>query len=689
MMKKLTLTAIYIFTCLFSRAQTTSTAQWLRHACVESFSGSIFGDAIASDNLGNSYNAGFLNTVTIYMDTMARPVFPHKNYLNKYNAAGERLWTKSFGGTSPNTFVQITRMKCDDAGNVYMCGTLSGATSTETFSFGTTVYERNGGFIVKFDPNGNEVWSIVESSLGFPGERHITFNDMDIANNKIYLCGYTSFGTFNWGALNFTGNNPQNAFITQVDDNGNILLAEFIDPNTTCEAWGIAVSKLTNSVFIVGQQIDATGMNIDGHTLSLIAGATNSFILKMDNTFTAQWLKGGVTYLNPAAVVGTGVKCLKQVELDKFDNLYMIGNGNGDLTSFGSLSFIHNTTTNFMQDVYLLKYTSSGTEQWLKFGHSASNDVVNDLVVDQWGDAIIAVGSGSNTFSGFIFDTNTLPTGTLTFSGLVKYAPNGNLIYTKSFHENQFFRKMSMGNDSTFFVTGTGLQYAFPFDTITTVTSCENPGGSGANSGKMIISKFNDPTYIIGRNMVTILPVSILSVKAYQQNSGINVEWVTATEINVSSYEVEKATDGLQFVTIGNVPARNNNGGANTNYTYFDANPSVGNNYYRIKSVDNDGRTKYTQVINVKIGTGKNIFTVAPNPVQGNTINLQLQGVDKGLLVLTMYNNGGQQVFSKFINHAGGSATQTINIGNIAKGIYQLHITGASSSRTVKTVLIQ
>ena len=47
------------------------------------------------------------------------------------------------------------------------------------------------------------------------------------------------------------------------------------------------------------------------------------------------------------------------------------------------------------------------------------------------------------------------------------------------------------------------------------------------------------------------LPVYFISVKAYQQSSGINVEWVTATEINVDRYEIEKSTTGLQFVAVG------------------------------------------------------------------------------------------------------------------------------------------
>jgi len=179
------------------------------------------------------------------------------------------------------------------------------------------------------------------------------------------------------------------------------------------------------------------------------------------------------------------------------------------------------------------------------------------------------------------------------------------------------------------------------------------------------------------------LPVSITSLKAYQRNTGIQVEWNTANETNMSSYEVEKSVDGTGFNKAGTITAI-----GSSNYSWFDASPVNGNNYYRIKMVDKNGATKFTQIVNVKIGGIKNIFTVVGNPVKNKTLVLQLESVEKGNYTVAIYNNLGQLVTNKTIVHNGGSATETIGLGNILTGTYQLSITG-SHMKEMRTIIVE
>ncbi|WP_207495447.1 T9SS type A sorting domain-containing protein [Aridibaculum aurantiacum] len=168
----------------------------------------------------------------------------------------------------------------------------------------------------------------------------------------------------------------------------------------------------------------------------------------------------------------------------------------------------------------------------------------------------------------------------------------------------------------------------------------------------------------------TTLPVAYASVKAYQKNSGVQVEWNVATEVNTNQYEVEKSVNGTTFSKAGNVVA--NGTGA---YSWFDAQPSSGANYYRIKAIDNNGAGKLSQVVSVKIGGTKAGISIYPNPVEGNVLNLQLNNLAAGVYELRLYNNLGQQVMVRNIKHAGGSATQTINLTDaVGAGIYQLQL---------------
>ena len=80
-------------------------------------------------------------------------------------------------------------------------------------------------------------------------------------------------------------------------------------------------------------------------------------------------------------------------------------------------------------------------------------------------------------------------------------------------------------------------------------------------------------------------------------------------------------------------------------------------------------------------------LTRGPYLQAGKQIQLQLDGVDKGIYTLKVYSNIGQLLTSKTIEHGGGSATETIALGSVAKGSYQLQITGSNTTVT-KTILI-
>jgi len=177
-----------------------------------------------------------------------------------------------------------------------------------------------------------------------------------------------------------------------------------------------------------------------------------------------------------------------------------------------------------------------------------------------------------------------------------------------------------------------------------------------------------------------ILPLTFTSVKAYQQSSAIKVDWKTENELNLKLYTVEKSTDGKQFspisnITPGNLPANS--------YSWTDAFPAEGNNYYRVRSKDINDEISYTEVLKVYSGRMRGDIRVFPNPVTDNTIHLQIANQPEGLYEVKLINNSGQAVMTKQIQHAGGNNTETIRPAqHIPKGIYQLEITRPDGSKT-------
>jgi hypothetical protein len=199
-------------------------------------------------------------------------------------------------------------------------------------------------------------------------------------------------------------------------------------------------------------------------------------------------------------------------------------------------------------------------------------------------------------------------------------------------------------------------------------------GGSSDNSAQGAAWVFKN---------ASTLPVTLTSLHAFQKNTGIQVEWNTQTETNLFSYEVEKSSNGSTFTKAGTVTAK----GLST-YNWFDASPINGSNYYRLKMMDKDGSFKYSSTVNVKIGSIKNVFTIAGNPIKNNKLVLQMENVEKGSYALSIYNNAGQLMMNRTIVHKGGSATQTVHLGNLSAGSYQLSIVG-KDVKASKTVMVE
>jgi hypothetical protein len=164
------------------------------------------------------------------------------------------------------------------------------------------------------------------------------------------------------------------------------------------------------------------------------------------------------------------------------------------------------------------------------------------------------------------------------------------------------------------------------------------------------------------------LPVNLTSFTASKQASGIQLNWSTASESNSDRFEVEKSTDGINFITATSVKAAGNSD-TKLNYTAIDANPAEGLNYYRLRQVDKDGKSKYYQVVSIQwVNEAKALVTLAPQPMV-NTMTVKIKAsVTNGSF--TMYTLTGREVRSYPVNTAGGTTTIQVSRGSLSSGVY-------------------
>ena len=183
------------------------------------------------------------------------------------------------------------------------------------------------------------------------------------------------------------------------------------------------------------------------------------------------------------------------------------------------------------------------------------------------------------------------------------------------------------------------------------------------------------------------LPVTFISLNAYKKNAGVQVDWKVANEPGISSYELERSTNGADFSRINTIGASPANHGS---YTSFDNVPNRGVNYYRVKSLDVNGQRAYTNVVKVVLNTSSGNITIAPNPITGGEVALQFADEAKGLYNISVINASGQVICKTVITHEGGSAVQKFSLPlSLANGIYSLEITDGNNFKQTQQLIVK
>lgn len=124
------------------------------------------------------------------------------------------------------------------------------------------------------------------------------------------------------------------------------------------------------------------------------------------------------------------------------------------------------------------------------------------------------------------------------------------------------------------------------------------------------------------------LPVSWLNFTASRNDKAVLVQWSTASEINNKYYEVQRSSDGVNFLSIGMIAAGNAPSGLQQ-YLFNDLRPFSGVNYYRLKQVDKDGKFSYSAIAKVTMPGSEMIYTLQPNPARGEASLLFYSALEK------------------------------------------------------------
>ncbi len=169
------------------------------------------------------------------------------------------------------------------------------------------------------------------------------------------------------------------------------------------------------------------------------------------------------------------------------------------------------------------------------------------------------------------------------------------------------------------------------------------------------------------------LPIELTQFYSYTtERNEVQLIWETASEINNQHFEIEHSLNGGDFEMIGRVEG---NGTTNFNqkYNFIHLNPSVGNNYYRLKQVDDNMSFEYFNVISQVVKDDRT-FRVKVNSL--NVLSLELNQSAQ----MIVYDMAGRVVFENKIKEG----VSDFRFENLAQGNYVVQIFNSSTSEQVR-----
>jgi beta-propeller repeat-containing protein len=281
-------------------------------------------------------------------------------------AHGQTLeWTRQLGTSSIDRSWAVS---ADGLGNIYMAGETTG-------NLGETAAGNIDAFVAKYDASGALQWTRQLGTLDDDTAWGVSADGL----GNVYITGET------WGSLEGTSAGLNDAFLSKYDASGTLLWSRQFGISSYDFSFDVSADGLGN-VFVAG-----TAGSDQGDNLSVF----DAFVQKFDSSGTWQWTQrfGSLEY-----------DASNGVSADGLGNVYVSGTIGFD--------------TNPYSDAFLSKYGAGGALLWTRLISTDRIDGGSGVAVDGQGNVYVsgATGgdlAGDNAGSSDVFLIKYSPTGTL------------------------------------------------------------------------------------------------------------------------------------------------------------------------------------------------------------------------------------------------------------------------------------
>ena len=175
-----------------------------------------------------------------------------------------------------------------------------------------------------------------------------------------------------------------------------------------------------------------------------------------------------------------------------------------------------------------------------------------------------------------------------------------------------------------------------------------------------------------------MLPVQFTGLKARKNADKVDLTWGTLTEQNSSHFMVQRSASGADFTDIGKVQAAGYSNGLRE-YSFVDASPLKGWNYYRLQQFDLDGKYMFSNIAAVNFEKAGSLIVIYPNPAR-DVLNIEYTSTRSGKIELQVIDSKGAVMLKQNMAVSNGMNLESINIASLSKGIYVLRYQDADGN---------
>jgi hypothetical protein len=219
-------------------------------------------------------------------------------------------------------------------------------------------------------------------------------------------------------------------------------------------------------------------------------------------------------------------------------------------------------------------------------------------------------------------------------------------------------------------------------------------GGTGSAAGTGTITSAPFATFSVftlgnATGGTNPLPIQLKSFEAKPLANKVDIQWVTASELNNDYFTLERSSDGQEFAEVVRIPGKGTKQSESV-YSFLDERPIIGKSYYRLKQTDFDKKSTYSKIVLVELELGHNpVVIVYPNPATEELFSVQMKGfTPEETVQIKLSDSMGRTVLTDQ-TRVGASELHEIKISKtgLAPGVYILIVSSRSKKLFSRVVI--